>query len=114
MLSGGELPAMVLIDALLRQKPGVLGHQDSAEQDSFAKGLLDCPHYTRPEVYGGESVPSILLSGDHKKIKNWRMRQALLRTQLRRPDLLDGLALDDEQLSIIKESSTALTDDGKG
>jgi len=114
VLSGGELPAMVLIDALLRQKPGVLGHKDSAEQDSFAKGLLDCPHYTRPEVYGGESVPPILLSGDHKKIRNWRMRQSLLRTQLRRPDLLDGLALDDEQLGIIKESSTALTDDGKG
>ena len=114
VLSGGELPAMVLIDALLRQKPGVLGHQDSAEQDSFAKGLLDYPHYTRPEVYGGESVPPVLLSGDHKKINDWRMQQALLRTQLRRPDLLDGLALDDEQLSIIKESSTALTDDGKG
>ena len=114
VLSGGELPAMVLIDALLRQKPGVLGHQDSAEQDSFAKGLLDYPHYTRPEVYGGESVPRVLLSGDHKKINDWRMQQALLRTQLRRPDLLDGLALDDEQLGIIKESSTALTDDGKG
>ena len=96
VLSGGELPAMVLIDALLRQKPGGLGHQDSAEQDSFAKGLLDYPHYTRPEVYGGESVPRVLLSGDHKKINDWRMQQALLRTQLRRPDLLDGLALDDE------------------
>ena len=68
VLSGGELPAMVLIDALIRQKPGALGHQDSAEQDSFAKGLLDCPHYTRPEVFGGERVPPILLSGDHKKI----------------------------------------------
>ena len=114
VLSGGELPAMVLIDALIRQKPGALGHQDSAEQDSFAKGLLDCPHYTRPEVFGGERVPSILLSGDHKKINDWRMRQALLRTQSRRPDLLDGLELNKEQQTILKESSTALTDDGKG
>ena len=114
VLSGGELPAMVLIDALIRQKPGALGHQDSAEQDSFAKGLLDCPHYTRPEVFGGERVPPILLSGDHKKINDWRMRQALLRTQSRRPDLLDGLELNKEQQTILKESSTALTDDGKG
>jgi tRNA (guanine37-N1)-methyltransferase len=114
VLSGGELPAMVLVDALIRQKPGALGHQDSAEQDSFAKGLLDCPHYTRPEVYGEDSVPSVLLSGDHKKIRHWRMQQALLRTQLRRPDLLDGLALDEEQQAILKRSSTALTDDGKG
>ena len=114
VLSGGELPAMVLIDALIRQKPGALGHQDSAEQDSFAKGLLDCPHYTRPEVFGGERVPPILLSGDHKKINDWRMRQALLRTQSRRPDLLDGLELNKEQKAILKESSTALTDDGKG
>ena len=114
VLSGGELPAMVLIDALIRQKPGALGHQDSAEQDSFAKGLLDCPHYTRPEVFGGERVPPILLSGDHKKINDWRMRQALLRTQSRRPDLLDGLELNKEQQAILKESSTALTDDGKG
>ena len=114
VLSGGELPAMVLIDALIRQKPGALGHQDSAEQDSFAKGLLDCPHYTRPEVFGGERVPPILLSGDHKKINDWRMRQALLRTQSRRPDLLGGLELNKEQQAILKESSTALTDDGKG
>ena len=114
VLSGGELPAMVLIDALTRQKPGALGHQDSAEQDSFAKGLLDCPHYTRPEVFGGERVPPILLSGDHKKINDWRMRQALLRTQSRRPDLLGGLELNKEQQAILKESSTALTDDGKG
>ena len=114
VLSGGELPAMVLIDALIRKKPGALGHQDSAEQDSFAKGLLDCPHYTRPEVFGGERVPPILLSGDHKKINDWRMRQALLRTQSRRPDLLGGLELNKEQQAILKESSTALTDDGKG
>ena len=114
VLSGGELPAMVFVDALIRQKPGALGHQDSASQDSFAKGLLDCPHYTRPEIYGEESVPSVLLSGDHEKIKRWRMQQSLLRTQLRRPDLLDGLALDQEQQAILKKSSTALTDDGKG
>ena len=114
VLSGGELPAMVFVDALIRQKPGALGHQDSAGQDSFAEGLLDCPHYTSPEVYGEESVPSVLLSGDHGKIKRWRMQQSLLRTQLRRPDLLDGLALDQEQQAILKKSSTALTDDGKG
>ncbi len=114
VLSGGELPAMVLVDALIRQKPGALGHQESAEQDSFAKGLLDCPHYTRPEVCGEESVSAVLLSGNHQNIKRWRMRQALLRTQLRRPDLLDGLELDEEQQAILKESSTALTDDGKG
>tara|TARA_B110000503_G_C7132649_1_gene407466 strand:- start:434 stop:1186 length:753 start_codon:yes stop_codon:yes gene_type:complete len=114
VLSGGELPAMVLVDALIRQKPGALGHQESAEQDSFAKGLLDCPHYTRPEVCGEESVPAVLLSGNHQNIKRWRRRQALLRTQLRRPDLLDGLELDEEQQAILKESSTALTDDGKG
>ncbi|MFB0990080.1 MAG: tRNA (guanosine(37)-N1)-methyltransferase TrmD, partial [Porticoccaceae bacterium] len=83
VLSGGELPAMVLVDALIRQKPGALGHQESAEQDSFAKGLLDCPHYTRPEVCGEESVPAVLLSGNHQNIKRWRRRQALLRTQLR-------------------------------
>ena len=113
-MSGGELPAMVLIDALARQIPGVLGHDLSASQDSFSEGLLDCPHYTRPECFDGQDVPKVLLSGDHGKIKRWRMQQSLLRTQLRRPDLLDGLALDQEQQAILKKSSTALTDDGKG
>lgn len=92
VLSGGELPAMVLIDALIRQIPGALGHALSAHQDSFAEsGLLDCPHYTRPEVYEGMSVPAVLLSGNHKKIDEWRQKMALARTAERRPDLLKKL-----------------------
>ena len=88
VVSGGELPAMLLIDAVTRWLPGVLGHEASAEQDSFSDGLLDCPHYTRPEVFEGESVPDILLSGDHGAIAGWRRAQALIRTLDRRPDLL--------------------------
>jgi len=101
VLSGGELPAMTLIDAVSRFVPGVLGKQASAEQDSFADGLLDCPHYTRPEKLDGETVPSVLLSGNHEKIKRWRLEQSLLRTQTRRPDLLINLALTDEQENIL-------------
>lgn len=97
VLSGGELPAMVLMDAVSRLLPGVLGHQDSATEDSFSSGLLDCPHYTRPEVYEGKQVPSVLLSGDHEKIRQWRLTQALQRTLERRPDLLEDLALTEEQ-----------------
>src|SRR5690606_40051008 len=74
VLSGGELPAMVMSDALVRTIPGALGHVDSAQQDSFAEGLLDCPHYTRPEVYQGRAVPEVLLSGNHGKIRQWRLR----------------------------------------
>lgn len=103
VLSGGELPAMTLIDAVTRLLPGVLGHQLSAQQDSFSNGLLDCPHYTRPEVLDGQSVPSVLLSGDHKKIELWRMQQALGRTWLRRPELLTNLALTDEQVKLLDE-----------
>ena len=88
VLSGGELPAMVLLDALIRQLPGALGDADSARQDSFAAGLLDCPHYTRPPEYRGLVVPEVLLSGDHGAIEHWRRAQALARTRLRRPDLL--------------------------
>ncbi|MBC6428434.1 MAG: tRNA (guanosine(37)-N1)-methyltransferase TrmD [Cellvibrionales bacterium] len=88
VLSGGELPAMVVIDALTRQLPGALGHQDSAAQDSFTTGLLDCPHYTRPPLYRGLQVPPVLLGGDHRKIAAWRARQALERTRTRCPDLL--------------------------
>lgn len=94
VLSGGELPAMVLLDAVIRQLPGALGHQDSANQDSFAEGaegaegLLDCPHYTRPENYEGLEVPSVLMSGNHEKIRQWRQEQSLARTRQRRPDLL--------------------------
>jgi tRNA (guanine37-N1)-methyltransferase len=88
VLSGGELPAMVLIDAVVRQLPGVLGDAASAVEDSFAAGLLDCPHYTRPEVYEGQAVPEVLMSGDHKRIRRWRLKQSLARTRKRRPDLL--------------------------
>ncbi len=88
VLSGGELPAMVLLDALIRQLPGALGDADSARQDSFVAGLLDCPHYTRPPEYRGLAVPEVLLSGDHGAIEHWRREQALERTRRRRPDLL--------------------------
>ncbi len=114
VLSGGEIPAMVLMDALIRQIPGALGHSDSATQDSFADGLLDCPHYTRPDSYENLKVPEVLLSGNHEKIRQWRLQQSLLRTQQRRPDLLDRLELNTEQLALLKEVSDALADDGKG
>lgn len=87
VLSGGELPAMVLLDALIRLLPGALGHDESARQDSFAQGLLDCPHYTRPEVFEGRTVPAVLLSGDHERIRAWRLERSRERTVQRRPDL---------------------------
>ncbi|MDB5807323.1 MAG: trmD [Betaproteobacteria bacterium] len=90
VLSGGELPAMVLIDALVRQLPGVLNDDASALEESFAEGLLDCPHYTRPEQYEGVRVPEVLLSGDHKKIARWRLKEAIKRTMARRPDLYEA------------------------
>ena len=93
VVSGGELPAMLLIDAVLRQLPGVLGDAESAEQESFVAGLLDCPHYTRPESYQGEAVPAVLMSGNHAEITRWRRMQSLGRTWLRRPDLLDRMSL---------------------
>ncbi|MGM0542153.1 MAG: tRNA (guanosine(37)-N1)-methyltransferase TrmD [Pseudomonadota bacterium] len=88
VVSGGELPAMMLMDAVIRLIPGALGHSQSAEQDSFSDGLLDCPHYTRPEVVEGMSVPSVLMEGNHAKIDAWRHAQKLARTQQRRPDIL--------------------------
>ena len=103
VLSGGELPAMVLIDAVTRHLPGALGDEDSAGQDSFSSGLLDCAHYTRPEVYAGRQVPEVLLSGDHARVRRWRMKQALGRTWLRRPDLLAGLELSVEQRALLEE-----------
>lgn len=103
VLSGGELPAMILIDAVARMVPGVLGDISSAEQDSFAEGLLDCPHYTRPEVLDELSVPSVLLSGNHKLIKQWRLKQSLARTYDRRPELLNNLALTEEQKKLLAE-----------
>jgi len=101
VLSGGELAAMVVIDAVSRQLPGVLGHELSAQEDSFAGGLLDCPHYTRPEEYRGRTVPEVLLSGDHEKIRRWRLKQALGRTLERRPDLLQGRALTPEEQELL-------------
>jgi tRNA (guanine37-N1)-methyltransferase len=103
VLSGGELPAMTLIDAVARFVPGVLGHEQSAQQDSFNDGLLDCPHYTRPEVLNGQQVPEVLLSGNHEKIRQWRMQQSLIRTAKRRPDLLQSLALTEEQQKMLAE-----------
>ncbi|AAP96667.1 tRNA (guanosine(37)-N1)-methyltransferase TrmD [[Haemophilus] ducreyi] len=97
VLTGGELPAMTLIDAIARFVPGVLGKQASALEDSFAEGLLDCPHYTRPEVLDNMPVPQVLMSGNHEQIRKWRLAQSLERTWLRRPELLDSLALTDEQ-----------------
>ncbi len=103
VLSGGELPAMVLMDAISRLIDDVLGHKQSAEEDSFSNGLLDCPHYTRPEVYEGKQVPEVLLSGDHEKIRQWRLQESVKRTQQRRPDLLNNLALTEEQRIILQQ-----------
>lgn len=103
VLSGGELPAMVLIDAVVRQLPGVLGDAASAVEDSFVGGLLDCPHYTRPEVYAGVVVPDVLLSGDHKRIRRWRLKQSLARTRKRRPDLLAHRVLNAEEAQLLTE-----------
>ncbi|MDH2924765.1 tRNA (guanine37-N(1)-) methyltransferase [Nicoletella semolina] len=103
VLTGGELPAMTLIDAVARFIPGVLGKQASAEEDSFASGLLDCPHYTRPEILDGLPVPEVLMSGHHEKIRKWRLEQSLERTWLRRPELLDSLALTDEQKGLLRK-----------
>jgi len=101
VLSGGELAAMVLMDCIIRQIPGVLGDADSATQDSFVNGLLDYPHYTRPEVYQGEAVPEALLSGHHAEIERWRLKQALGRTWLRRPDLLAARQLTKEESGLL-------------
>lgn len=107
VLSGGELPAMVLMDALIRRLPGALGDEQSAEQDSFEQGLLDCPHYTRPEKLETESeilsVPEVLLSGDHKKIEQWRLKQSLGRTWQRRPDLLKDAKLTQAWQALLDE-----------
>ncbi len=103
VLSGGELAAMAVVDAVTRLIPGALGDTDSAGQDSFVDGLLDCPHYTRPEVADGRTVPAVLLSGDHAAIARWRRKQALGRTWERRPDLLERAALDEEQRRLLEE-----------
>ena len=103
VLSGGELAAMVLIDGITRLRPGVLGDPASVEQDSFMAGLLDHPHYTRPEQIAGRPVPKVLLSGDHAAIDRWRLQQALGRTWQRRPDLLQDYPLDSEQQTLLDE-----------
>ncbi|MGH8729666.1 MAG: tRNA (guanosine(37)-N1)-methyltransferase TrmD [Burkholderiales bacterium] len=103
VLSGGELPAMVLMDCIIRRLPGALGDAESAAQDSFENGLLDCPHYTRPEVYEGLSVPDVLLSGNHRDIRRWRLKRALGKTFLRRPDLLMLRALNAEEQELLDE-----------
>lgn len=103
VLSGGELAAMAVIDAVTRLIPGALGHAQSAEQDSFADGLLDCPHYTRPEVYEGLAVPEVLLGGHHDQIRRWRLKQSLRRTRERRPDLLEQRVLTDEERTLLEE-----------
>jgi len=103
VLSGGELAAAVIIDAVARLLPGVLGHEQSAQQDSFSEGVLDCPHYTRPDELEGLQVPSVLLSGDHRAIERWRRKQSLGRTWLRRPELLEKLDLDKESKTLLAE-----------
>jgi tRNA (guanine37-N1)-methyltransferase len=103
VLTGGELAVLVIFDAVTRLLPGVLGHADSAVQDSHMAGLLDCPHYTRPEVVDGWRIPAVLQSGDHGAIKRWRLKQSLGRTWLRRPDLLAKLELDPEQRDLLEE-----------
>ena len=103
VLSGGEMPALVMVDAIARMLPGVLGDAESAQQDSFMDGLLDCSHYTRPEEVNGQTVPKVLLSGDHKAINRWRQKQAVGRTWLRRPDLLEALQLTEEQKQCLAE-----------
>ncbi|MCK5903443.1 MAG: tRNA (guanosine(37)-N1)-methyltransferase TrmD [Cocleimonas sp.] len=102
VLSGGELGAMVFIDAITRLLPNVLGHQESAEQDSFSDGLLDCPHYTRPAVFAEKSIPDVLKSGDHQRIARWRREQALGRTYQRRPELLEKKNLTKEEQQLLQ------------
>ena len=103
VLSGGELAVAVLIDAVVRLLPNALGHADSTEQDSFSAGILDCPHYTRPERVDGMTVPQVLLTGDHAAIRRWRLKQALGRTWLRRPELLEGRELSQEEQALLAE-----------
>jgi tRNA (guanine37-N1)-methyltransferase len=103
VLTGGELPALILIDAIARLLPGVLGDPDGAADDSHASGLLEYPHYTRPPEFRGESVPEVLLSGDHARIAKWRREQSLSRTMERRPDLLGKAGLDKEDIKFLRE-----------
>jgi len=110
VVSGGELPALLLIDAMVRQLPGALNDADSALQESFADGMLDCPHYTRPETYDGERVPDVLLSGDHAAIRRWRLKQAIGRTWQRRPDMLARRMLSQDEQKLLDEYREERTD----
>jgi len=112
VLSGGELPAMVVMDAVIRLLPGALGHQGSAQEDSYTDGLLDCPHYTRPEEIEGLRVPQVLLSGDHARIGRWRRQQALGRTWLRRPELIQQRDLNEEDRGLLEEFCRTLNGAG--
>ena len=103
VVSGGELPALVVVDAVSRLIPGVVGDAESVEEDSFSRGLLDYPHYTRPAEYAGQRVPDVLLSGHHADVRRWRKKAALARTLERRPDLIDIAALDDEERALLDE-----------
>lgn len=109
VVSGGELPALLLIDAIVRQLPGALNDVDSAQQDSFAQGLLDCPHYTRPESYDGDRVPAVLLSGHHAAIRRWRLMQAIGRTWQRRPELLNRRPLTVGEQALLDEFRSQVT-----
>lgn len=113
VLTGGELPTMVMVDALIRLIPGVLGHEDSALEDSFMRGLLDYPHYTRPEMVEEKKVPTVLLQGNHKEIALWRLKQALGRTWLRRPDLLSSHSLTASEQTLLNEFICDYLDRGK-
>jgi tRNA (guanine37-N1)-methyltransferase len=112
VISGGELAAMVCIDAMTRLIPGALGHEQSAQQDSFSEGLLDCPHYTRPEQYQGIKVPEVLMNGNHQAIQDWREQQSLGRTWQRRPELLTQMELDDRQQALLNEYINLLNTTG--
>ena len=113
VVSGGELPALVIVDAVARLVPGVVGDEQSVAGDSFSRGLLDYPQYTRPAEYEGMPVPPVLLSGNHREIERWRRREALARTLERRPDLLAGLALGAEDAALLKEIQAGVRRDGR-
>ena len=113
VVAGGELPAMVLIEAMVRCLPGVLGNNESIDAESFSNGLLDWPHYTRPEEFEGRSVPSELLGGNHDKSRRWRLKQALGQTWLRRPDLLKDKFLSDEEVSLLREFKIQTSEHGQ-
>jgi len=114
VVSGGELPALLLIDAVVRQLPGALNDAQSSVEESFVAGLLDFPHYTRPEVYEGSAVPAVLLSGDHRRIARWRLKQALGRTWLRRPELLAARGMSTEEAKLLEEFKQETQEQGSG